>query len=106
MIRKGIIYSRSTLVKKGLYFIVPDIVYAKFEDIVGGIPKKREAKNNTITVFTYRLGKKVKNGKRREIIPTRTIRFLTADFANNFIQGPNLPSGENLDEAVSRVLGV
>jgi len=106
LIRKGIVYSRSQLVRKGLYFIVPDIVYTKFEDIIGDIPRRKKAKNNTITVFTYRLGEKVENGKRRKILPSRTIRFLTTDFANRFIQGPNLPSGENLDNAVSRVLEI
>ena len=64
------------------------------------------SKNNTITVYTYELGEKVKHGKQRNIKPVRTIRFLTADFANRFIQGPNLPSGENLDDAVSRVIGI
>jgi hypothetical protein len=98
LIRKGIVYSRSALVKKGLYFIVPDIVYQKFEDIIGNIPELKKAKNNTITVYTYELGEKVKHGKQRNIKSVRTIRFLTADFANRFIQGPNLPSGENLDE--------
>ncbi len=106
LIRKGIVYSRSALVKKGLYFIVPDIVYQKFEDIVGNIPVLKEAKNNTITVCTYELGEKVKHGEQRRIKPVRTIRFLTADFADSFIQCPNLPSGENLDDAVSRVIGI
>ena len=30
IIRKGLVYSRSSMVKKGVYFIVPDIVYRKF----------------------------------------------------------------------------
>ncbi len=106
LIRKGIVYSRSALVKKGLYFIVPDIVYRKFEDIIGDIPKLNKPKNNTITVFTYQLGKKAKHGQQRKIKPVRTIRFFTTDFANSFIQGTNLPSGDTLDNAVSRVLGI
>ena len=87
-------------------YMIPSIVYQKFEDIIGNIPKLKEAKNNAITVCTYELGAKVKHGKQRKINPVRTIRFLTADFANRFIQGPNLPSGENLDDAVSRVIGI
>ena len=35
IIRKSLIYSRSSFVNSGLYFIVPDIVYKKFEDIIG-----------------------------------------------------------------------
>lgn len=34
IIRKSLIYSRSSFVNSGLYFIVPDIVYKKFEDII------------------------------------------------------------------------
>ena len=35
LIRKGVVYSRSCMVRKGLYFILPEIVYGKFEDVVG-----------------------------------------------------------------------
>jgi hypothetical protein len=33
LIRKGVMYSRSKYVKSGLYFIIPDEVYKRFEDI-------------------------------------------------------------------------
>lgn len=35
IIRKSLIYSRSRYVKSGLYFIAPEIVYQKFEEIIG-----------------------------------------------------------------------
>ncbi|MCI5149291.1 MAG: restriction endonuclease [Candidatus Electrothrix sp. MAN1_4] len=56
LIRKGIIYSRSKLVKKGLYFILPEIVYTKFEDVVGkNIPTVTCTSHETLTVFTYKI---------------------------------------------------
>lgn len=106
LIRKGIVYSRSSLVKKGLYFIIPDIVYQKFEDIIGTIPKRKKPSRNTTTVCTYQLGKKAVHGKQRKLEPVRVIRFLTTDFAYRFIQGPNLPSGDALDAVVNRLLGI
>ena len=54
LIRKGLIYSRSKLVRSGLYFIVPEIVYQKFENIIGeDIPLVSEKAPDVITVHTY-----------------------------------------------------
>jgi len=106
LIRKGVVYSRSKLVKKGLYFILPEIVYTKFEDVVGkDIPTVDNATHETLTVFTYSLGDNVKSGQQRKLIATRKLRFTLDEFSNRFITGPNLPGGDELDEAVKRVLG-
>ncbi|WPD20990.1 MAG: NotI family restriction endonuclease [Candidatus Electrothrix scaldis] len=106
LIRKGIIYSRSTLVTKGLYFVLPEIVYKKFEDVIGkDIPTVNQAAHDTLTVFTYELGVNVKPGNQRELKKVRNVRFTLDDFSNRFISGPNLPTGEDLDDAVNRILG-
>ncbi|MCB1807752.1 MAG: restriction endonuclease [Candidatus Competibacteraceae bacterium] len=107
LIRKGVVYSRSSLVKKGLYFVLPDIVYQKFEDIIGtDIPLTEHASHETLTVHTYALGADVPHGQQRDIVPVRQLRFALDEFANRFISGPNLPQGQELDDAVRRVLGV
>ncbi|MBO8589981.1 restriction endonuclease, partial [Staphylococcus aureus] len=50
IIRKGVVYSRSNYVKKGLYFILPEIVYNKFEDVIGAdIPLLKTQTNKSIT---------------------------------------------------------
>lgn len=106
LIRKGVIYSRSKLVRKGLYFIVPEIVYNKFEDVIGSdIPTVQNATNATLTVFTYSLGDNVGTGRHRELVEVRKLRFTLDEFSDRFISGPNLPSGDDLDEAIKRVLG-
>lgn len=107
LIRKGLVYSRSRLVKKGLYFIVPDIVFKKFEDIIGDdIPLDDSHTNETITVITYELGNPVESSRQRELLQKRKIRFKLDEFSNRFISGPNLPSGTELDGAIKRILGV
>ncbi len=107
LIRKGIIYSRSKLVKKGLYFILPEIVFNKFENVVGSdIPTVNNASHETLTVLTYKLGDDVPSGQQRELVPVRQLCFTLEEFSNRFISGPNLPSGNELDEAVKRVLGI
>ena len=107
IIRKSLIYSRSSFVNSGLYFIVPDIVYKKFEDIIGSdIPLVREKAPDVITVHTYALGDKVSEGRIREIVPVRKIRFKMQDFSDRFVTGPNLPSAEELDAAIRNELGL
>ncbi len=107
IIRKGLIYSRSRLVKSGLYFVVPEIVYLKFEDIIGAdIPLSKSGGRDIITVHTYELTPFIKHGEQRSLIMKRNIRFSLKEFSERFISGPNLPSGDQLDAAVKRVLGL
>jgi hypothetical protein len=105
IIRKGLIYSRSNLVKSGLYFVVPDIVYRKFEGIIGSdIPLLAEGGKDVLTIHTYELSPEVKHGNQRNLIMKRNLRFSLEEFFERFISGPNLPSGLQLDNAVKRVL--
>lgn len=106
IIRKGLVYSRSKLVSKGLFFIVPEAVYQRFEDIIGDIPLINKPSRETLTVHTYELGEAVPYGQQRELKLSREICFLLEDFATRFVTGPNLPSGEELDNAVRGVLGI
>lgn len=106
VIRKGVVYSNSKLVKAGLYFVLPDIVYRKFEDIIGAdIPIVTDKGSNVLTIHTYDLSEPTEHGKQRILVGNRRIRVSLDEFAQRFISGPNLPSGKDLDEAVKRVLG-
>jgi len=106
LIRKGRVYSKSDLVNHGLYFVVPEIVYKKFEDLIGEIPTLQKPQKNSITVCTYELGGNVAQGQMRTLNQVRTIRFLLEDFANSFISGQNLPDGLELDNAVKNAIGL
>jgi Restriction endonuclease NotI. len=107
IIRKSLIYSKSPFVRSGLYFIVPEVVYVKFEDIIGkDIPLTEDKAPNIITVFTWELGASRGSGKVRKLLPKRKLRFSIEDFSERFISGPTLPSYEVLDRAVKQALGV
>jgi hypothetical protein len=93
IIRKGTIYSRSNLVKYGLYFVVPDI------------PLLEKSGKDVLTIHTYELSPFEKHGEPRTLLMKRNIRFSLDEFSQRFISGPNLPSGELLDIAVRRTLG-
>ncbi|HMU64912.1 MAG TPA: NotI family restriction endonuclease [Nitrosomonas sp.] len=106
IIQKGIVYSNSQLVKAGLYFVLPDIVYRKFEDIIGAdIPLVTDKGANVLTIHTYDLSPPTSHGQQRILVNKRKIRVSLDEFSQRFISGPNLPTGDELDEAVKRILG-
>jgi len=105
IIRKSIIYSKSKLVKHGLYFIVPDPVYQRFEEIIGSdIPTVNQHGNDVITVHTYDLSQSPGSGKMRSLILNRTIKFKLDEFSARFVTGPNLPNGDLLDKKIQEIL--
>jgi len=107
LIRKGLIYAKSDLVSHGLYFVLPDIVYRKFEDVIGkDIPLVNRKASDVLTVHTYSLSDNVEHGQQRHLVVEREIRFELEEFSKRFISGVNLPTGEELDNAVRKVLGI
>lgn len=106
LIRKGLVYSRSRFVKKGMYFIVPEAVYKRFEDVVGkGIPSVA-AGPDTLTVMTYKLGGDPGAGQLRGLELVQSVTMKLEDFSDRFISGPNLPSGDALDGKIRQLLAV
>lgn len=101
IIRKGQIYADSKLATKGMYFILPDTVYSRFEDIVGDIAPQSVPGKGTLSVFTYSLSKSVDPGKIRKLERTRVIRLSLEEFALNFISGGKIP-GTSLDDMVKQ----
>lgn len=107
IIRKSLVYSRSSLVKKGLFFIVPEPVYQRFEEIIGSdIPTVDVPGKDVITVFTYELGNTVPHGQVRELVRNRAVRFRLDEFSARFISGPNLPNGNELDNKIREILDI
>lgn len=107
IIRKSLIYSKSSLVKNGLYFIVPEAVYQRFEEIIGAdIPAVSTPAKDVINVFTYDLEGSVPHGQVRDLVQKRTIRFTLEEFSARFISGPNLPAGNVLDDKIREILAV
>lgn len=107
IIRKSLVYSRSLLVKNGLFFIVPDPVYQRFEEIIGSdIPTVNAPCKDVITVFTYDLGEPVPHGQVRKLVRRRVVRFKLDEFSARFISGPNLPAGNELDNKIREILDI
>lgn len=107
IIRKSLVYSKSSFVKNGLFFIVPEPVYQRFEEIIGSdIPTVTMPGKDVITVFTYDLGVPVPQGQVRKLVRNRTVRFKLNEFSARFISGPNLPAGDELDNKIRKILNI
>lgn len=105
IIRKSLVYSKSSLAIQGLYFIVPESVYQRFEEIIGAdIPLVEEDGKDVITVHTYDLGTVSAPGTKRTLTKTRKLKFKLDEFSTRFITGPNLPPGESLDKKIKEIL--
>lgn len=107
IIRKSLDYSKSSLVKNGLFFVVPEPVYQRFEEIIGAdIPTVNAPGKEVITVFTYDLGDPVPHGQVRKLVLNRMLRFKLSEFSARFISGPNLPAGNELDNKIREILDI
>jgi hypothetical protein len=100
LIRKGKVYTDSVLNTKGLYFVVPEEVFLKFESIIGPTQSISKADKNVLSIFTYTLGPEVMPGKQRTIIQRRVSRCNLDEFASNFIAGPRIP-GSAIDSVLN-----
>ncbi len=67
IIRKGNIYRRCETCL-GFFFIVPDIVFQRFEQILEEVSKREGYSKETISVLTYRLGEVDAPGFHRPLI--------------------------------------
>jgi hypothetical protein len=106
LIRKGLVYAGSNLVNHGLFFVLPEIVFKKFEDIVGQIAVNTTPTKEVMTIHTYDFGDQVPEGRVRSLRRVRTVKFFAKDFANAFIAGASLPAGGELDRSVRTLLNV
>lgn len=106
LIRKGLIYSRSSKVTHGLSFVLPEVVFQRFEQILGtdfDVPLHTGA--DVLSVYTYVLGD-FDGTLIRPLALKRHIRITLAEFSERFVSGSNLPDGNVLDQAVAGALGL
>lgn len=99
IIRKGQVYADSELASKGMYFVVPDAVYQRFEAIIGSTPSLNATANGVLSVFTYSLSTPVKQGVIRDLVRKRIVRVSLEEFALNFITGGKI-TGLSLDQTI------
>lgn len=103
IIRKGNIYRGSDRCV-GFYFIAPEIVYQKFEEVIGDLPKLDGPAKDRLSIKTYSISDPVPDGKIRDICPVRTVHFDALKVAEAFISNVDGDAAGNLDRRMETVL--
>jgi len=103
IIRKGNISNRIDRCS-GFAFILPTLVYEKFDEILGDLDEKSGSSKDNLSVFTYSLDRIPNHGSKREIkldaIKHHSLHEIAAAFSSN--SGED--SHKDLDETLRSVL--
>jgi hypothetical protein len=103
---KGILYSQSDFVQRGIYFLLPDAVYKHFEAKLGVMKATTTRDRTTLTVHTYDVGNHVGKGEIRPLQIVRELSVELKDFCEALASGGVLPSAKDLDGKIRSSLGV
>jgi len=93
------------MVNHGHYFILPEIVYRKFEEVAGKPKQTTSPAMGVMTVHSCQLEVCVSAGQIRPLRQARTVHFPAKELAKAFVAGVNLPSGNELGRGVKNMLG-
>lgn len=103
IIRKGNIYRRLERCT-GFYFIVPEIVFQKFEEVIGPLPLQSAPSRNNLSIKTYSLDSNVREGKHRMLRNVKTVHLDLVSIANAFINNVGEDTPSNLDNALLNLI--
>lgn len=99
IIRKGNVYS-FTKRCSAFFFILPDIVYEQFEEVLGTIPEQSSPSRQNLSVLTYGLGTVSNAGEHRSLIHHRTKHHSLNDIAHAFVTNCGDTVSDELDEVL------
>lgn len=103
IIRKGNVYSQTKRCS-AFFFILPDIVYEKFEEILGVLPDQSSSSKQNLSVLTYGLGANVNAGQHRSLIQHRIKHHALNDIAHAFVTNCGDTVSDELDHLLLNVL--
>ena len=105
LILKGSVAATSKLCTTGHYFIVPELVFSRFERLLGPVRAVKSPGEGVLTVMTYGLGPQVPHGSIRSLEQQRAIRMTTTEFARAFASaGQQTSLGLQLEAKVLAML--
>ncbi len=103
IIRKGNLLMHAPR-SKGLFFVVPEVVYCKFEEILGAIETTQAIGPDILTIMTYRLEIDAPSGRPRALLKERTISHRIEDVALAFVSSGSFEASRKLDSDIARLL--
>lgn len=105
LIRKGNICSNSKKCS-GFYFIVPEIIFQKFEATIGKVSDLAKASKKSISIMTYSLSEeKAKSDEIRQLTHIRTVHIDLDSFAFAFISYRPINSEAILEKKLAEIVG-
>jgi len=103
IIRKGNIY-RGSKRCIGFYFVAPEAVYQKFEEVIGVLPTFDGPARDRLSIKTYSISDAVPDGQIRNICPVRTIHLNAVQVAQAFISNVDKSAAGNLDAKMAKII--
>lgn len=101
IIRKGNVYSGAQRCS-GFFFILPDLVYEKFEDVLGELPEKTDVSRFNLSILTYGLSAEQVDGQHRKLVLHRRKHHSLDDISHAFITR----CGDSVSQELDDLLGV
>ena len=103
IIRKGNVYRASERCA-GFFFILPDIVFQKFEEIIGDLKLREAPDKNNLSVMTFSVGEQARDGDVKELLEVRTLHYNLSEVANAFISSTTSDAPKNLDQILKNII--
>lgn len=102
IIRKGNIYREMDRCI-GFFFILPEVVFSKFEEVLGNLKAVDKASNSNLSILTYKLGDNVSFGHHRKLINERLVHYKLDDIISAFSSNSGTEAAELLDQRLNNL---
>jgi len=103
IIRKGNVYEKTENCI-GFFFILPEPVYQKFEEVIGDVEMCTRPKKDNLSVITLNLGREEPPGKVRDLTIVREVHYPLGDVAAAFIGNISKEAPHKLEESLRGIL--
>lgn len=102
IIRKGNVYEKTERCI-GFFFILPEPVYQKFEEVIGELETFQAPNKENLSVITLNLGSELPSGNIRELEIIRQVNYSLGDIAAAFIGNVSKDAPNQLEDSLSGI---
>jgi len=106
VIFKGRVLQRERMCEKGLYFIVPEAMYERILQRLGGDLEEYPPGRGSVTFFRYAILSGARSGQIRSVEKVGTTRTNVESIAARFSGGRDLPDQGEFEQHIRRALGI
>lgn len=106
IIFKTKVLQREELCKKGLYVIIPEMVYGRVLERLGGQMEEYPAGRGIVTFLRYRIRGEAKSGRVRAVERTALSRTAVEVVTERFTTARDLPTPRQFEAEIRRALGL